>query len=109
MLVIDSEMTATVIKILVESINCTSCLIIVLIAGWIIQLYNLSVLRVHIIEVNLTCVHIMLQLVKQITAAGAVSISQTNTITTGNSKALCLCMVLIHIMTWVWPWLIVLL
>ena len=38
----------------------------------------------------------MLQLIKQITAAGAVSISQTNTITTGNSKALCLCMVLIH-------------
>ena len=30
-------------------------------------------------------------MVKQITAAIAVSISQTNTITTGNSKALCLC------------------
>ena len=38
----------------------------------------------------------MFQLVKQITAAGAVSISQTNTITTRNSKALCLCMVPIH-------------
>ena len=49
----------------------------------------------------------MLQLVKQITAAGAVSISQVSTITTGNSEALCLCMVPIHIMTWMWPWLIV--
>ena len=37
------------------------------------------------------CLYIMLQMVKQITAAIAVSISQTNTITTGNSKALSLC------------------
>ena len=64
-------------------------------AGWIFQLYNLSVLIAGIIEVYLACVH-MLQLVKQIIAAGAVSISQTNTITTGNSKAPCLYMILIH-------------
>ena len=82
-------------------------------AGWIVQLYNLSVLRAHIIEVYIyptrMRIHTMFQLVKvkQITAAGAVSISQTNTITTVNSKALSLCMVPIHIMTWVWPWLIV--
>ena len=38
----------------------------------------------------------MLQLAKQITAAGAVSISQRNTITTGNSNVLCLCMVPMH-------------
>ena len=78
-------------------------------AGWIIQLCNISVLRMCIIEVYLKHVHIMLQAVKQITAAGAVNISQTNTITTGNSKELYLCMELIHIITWVWQWLIVLL
>ena len=38
----------------------------------------------------------MLQLAKQITAAGAVSMSQRNTITTGNSNVLCLCMVPMH-------------
>ena len=38
----------------------------------------------------------MLQVIKQITAAGAISISQAKAITTGNSKALCLCMVLIR-------------
>ena len=38
------------------------------------------------------CSYNVLQLVKQITAAGAVSISQRNTITNGNSKSLCLCM-----------------
>ena len=54
-------------------------------AGWIIQLNNLSVLRACITEVYLTHIHIMLQLIKQITAAGAVSISQMNIITTGNS------------------------
>ena len=67
-------------------------------AGWIIRQYNLSVLRTHIIEVYLTRVHIImaLQLAKQITAAGAVSISQTNTITIGNSKLLRLCIVPMH-------------
>ena len=78
-------------------------------AGWIIQLCNISVLRACIIEAYLKRVHIMLQLVKQITAARVVSISLTNTITTGYSKELCLCMELIHIMTWVWQWWIVLL
>ena len=43
-------------------------------AGWIIRMYNLSVLRVRIIEVYLTRICIMLQLVKQITAAKVVSI-----------------------------------
>ena len=78
-------------------------------AGWMIQLCNLSVLGAHIIEVHLTCIHIILQLAKQFTAAGAVSISHTYTITTRNRKTLCFCMALIRIMTWVWPWLIVLL
>ena len=53
-------------------------------AGWIIHLYNLSVLRARIIEVYLTRIHIMLQLAKQITAAGVVSIC---TITTGQREA----------------------
>ena len=56
-------------------------------AGWIVQLYNLSVLRVHITQVHLTSVHIYnITAVKQITAAGAVSISQTSKATTENSK-----------------------
>ena len=67
----DSGITAIVAKIFLESEKLRS-LIIVLVVGWIIQLYNLPVLRTHIIEVYLTCVHMMLQLVNQIT----VSISQ---------------------------------
>ena len=71
----DSEITATVVKIFVEGKQLRSCLTMVLVAGWIIQLYNLSVLRGRITEVYLTHVHIMLQLAKQVTAARALSIS----------------------------------
>ena len=42
------------------------------------------------------CSYNVLQLVKQITTAGVVSISQRNTVTNENNKSLCLCMVLIH-------------
>ena len=56
----------------------TSCLTIVLVAGWIIHLYYLSVLRASIIEVYLTRIHMMLQLVKQISAAEAVAKYLTN-------------------------------
>ena len=54
MLEMDSKITATIVKIFVE---VNSCLTIVLVAGGIIQLYNLSVLRVRIIEVLLPDMH----------------------------------------------------
>ena len=65
---------------------------------WIIQSIWVIISRAHIIQLHLTRVQTMLQLVKQITAAGAlsISISQTNTITTANNNVLCLCLVLIH-------------
>ena len=68
------------------------------VARWIIQSIRVIISRARIIQLHLTRVQTMLQLVKQITAAGAacISISQANTITTANNNALCLCLVLIH-------------
>ena len=65
------------------------------VARWIIQSIRVIISRARIIQLHLTRIQTMLQLVKQITAAG-ISISQANTITTANNNALCLCLVLIH-------------
>ena len=64
----DGEITSTAIKIFVGK-QTTGCLTIVLVAGWIIWMDNLSVLRACIIEMYLMSIHIMITAAKQITAA----------------------------------------